>query len=56
VVIPALFGVIWLASPAMVFLIGAAMAVVSFSLSLLIPEDPAEGRESRLVFSSPTAT
>ncbi len=56
VVIPALFGVIWLTSPAMVFLIGAAMAVVSFSLSLLIPEDPAEGRESRLVFSSPTAS
>jgi predicted MFS family arabinose efflux permease len=53
VVIPALFGIIWLSSPALVFLIGAVMAVVSFALSLLIPEDPAEGRESRLAFSAP---
>jgi len=29
------------------------MAVVSFALSLLIPEDPAEGRESRLAFPAP---
>jgi hypothetical protein len=54
VIIPALFGIIWLTSPALVFLIGAAMAVVSFALSLLIPEDPAEGRESRLAFPAPT--
>lgn len=56
VVIPALFGVIWLTSPALVFLIGAAMAVISFSFSLLIPEDPAQGRESRLVFSPSTTS
>jgi hypothetical protein len=48
VVIPALFGIIWLTSPSLVFVIGAAMALVSFALSLLIPENPAEGRESRL--------
>lgn len=53
VVIPALFGIIWLSSPGLVFLIGAAMAGFSLALSLLIPEDPAEGRESRQVFPAP---
>ena len=52
VIIPALFGIIWLTSPAMVFLVGAAMAAISFSFSLLIPEDPTRGRESRLAFST----
>ena len=55
VVIPALFGIIWLTSPAWVFLLGAAMAAVSFAFSLLIPEDPARGRESRLSFLPPQA-
>ncbi|MEW8563131.1 MAG: hypothetical protein B6D72_04325 [gamma proteobacterium symbiont of Ctena orbiculata] len=53
VVIPALFGIIWLSSPALVFLAGAAMAAISFILSLLVPKVPAIGRESRLVFSTP---
>ncbi|MBT3058634.1 MAG: MFS transporter [Candidatus Thiodiazotropha sp.] len=53
VIIPALFGIVWLSSPALVFLAGAAMAAISFSLSLLVPKVPAIGRESRLVFSSP---
>ncbi|MEW8148752.1 MAG: MFS transporter [Candidatus Thiodiazotropha endolucinida] len=52
VVIPALFGIIWLSSPALVFYAGAAMAAVSFALSLLVPEIPAMGRESRFAFSS----
>jgi MFS family permease len=51
VVIPALFGIIWLTSPALVFLLGAGLAALSFIFSLLIPEDPVPGRESRLVFS-----
>jgi hypothetical protein len=29
------------------------MAAVSFALSLLIPEDPAEGRESRFAIFAP---
>jgi hypothetical protein len=52
VVIPALFGIIWLTSPALVFYAGAAMAAVSFAISLLVPKTPAIGRESRLAFSS----
>ncbi len=45
VFIPALFGLIWLVSPAAVFLIGAAMACVSLFLSRLVPDDPREGNE-----------
>jgi predicted MFS family arabinose efflux permease len=52
VVIPALFGLVWLTSPALVFYAGAAMAAISFALSLLVPEAPAQGKESRLAFST----
>ncbi|CDU01953.1 putative major facilitator superfamily permease [Vibrio coralliirubri] len=48
VVIPVVFGVIWLSSPATVFYIGAAMAAVSLALSLNIPKTPEEGNEVRL--------
>ncbi len=48
VVIPVAFGVIWLSSPATVFYIGAAMAVVSLALSLNIPKKPEEGNEVRM--------
>lgn len=51
VVIPALFGVVWLTSPALVFYTGAVMAMISFAFSTLIPEAPAQGRESRLAYS-----
>ena len=48
VVIPVLFGLIWLNHPSWVFLIGAAMAAISLVLSLLIPRDPHEGNETLL--------
>jgi len=48
VVIPASFGLIWLASPSLVFLLGAGMAAVSLGLSWLIPRAPAPGRETIL--------
>ncbi|KZX68273.1 hypothetical protein A3712_13870 [Vibrio sp. HI00D65] len=48
VVIPVVFGVIWLSSPSTVFYIGAAMAVVSLALSLNIPKKPEEGNEVRM--------
>ncbi|MGF1801609.1 MFS transporter [Vibrio gigantis] len=48
VVIPVVFGVIWLSSPATVFYIGATMAAVSLALSLNIPKTPEEGNEVRM--------
>ena len=45
--IPVLFGVIWLWSPAAVFLAGAGMAGVSLALSQFIPDLPKEGVETR---------
>jgi len=45
VFIPALFGLIWLVSPAAVFLIGAAMALVSLILARLVPGRPVPGNE-----------
>ncbi|MCW8333982.1 MFS transporter [Vibrio sp. SCSIO 43135] len=49
VVIPVIFGVIWLTSPALVFYIGAAMAAVSLLLSFNIPHKPQEGNEVRIL-------
>lgn len=43
VVIPALFGMLWMVSPSWVFLAGAVMAVVSLGLARLVPEDPGRG-------------
>jgi hypothetical protein len=45
VVIPAAFGLLWLVSPAAVFLSGAVMAVFSLLLSLHVPTAPAPGNE-----------
>ena len=40
VVIPAAFGFLWLVSPSIVFLAGAAMAAVSLALSRMVPPAP----------------
>lgn len=48
VVIPAVFGLIWLVSPAAVFLAGAAMAAVSLGLARLVPHVPTPGAETAL--------
>lgn len=45
VVIPAAFGLLWLVSPAAVFLAGTAMAGVSLILALNVPAAPAPGNE-----------
>ena len=45
VVIPVSFGLLWLASPAAVFLVGAAMAGVSLFLARLVPAAPDIGNE-----------
>ena len=49
VVIPVVFGLIWLNSHALVFYIGAVVALISLLLSTLIPRHPESGRETRLV-------
>ncbi len=45
VVLPAIFGLLWLISPAAVFLSGAAMASISLLLAFNIPTSPAPGQE-----------
>jgi hypothetical protein len=45
VTIPIPLGILWDWSPALVFLIGSAMAAVALVLSLLVPRDPQPGRE-----------
>ncbi|MBT5664650.1 MAG: MFS transporter [Rhodospirillaceae bacterium] len=45
VVIPAVFGVLWLTSPAAVFLAGAAMAAMSLLMALNVPHNPSRGNE-----------
>lgn len=45
VIIPAAFGLLWLVSPAAVFLSGAAMAAVSLLLSFNVPRHPRAGDE-----------
>ncbi len=45
VVIPILFGLLWLINPSAVFIAGAAMAAVSLALARLVPVNPAPGKE-----------
>ena len=45
VFLPAGFGLLWLISPAAVFLSGAAMAFISLLLAMNVPRHPKEGNE-----------
>ena len=45
VFLPVVLGLIWLTSPAAVFLAGAGMALISLLLSCLIPKNPMPGNE-----------
>lgn len=45
VFIPALLGLVWLYSNALVFMVGTALACCSLFLSMLIPHNPEPGRE-----------
>ncbi|SEQ13591.1 Predicted arabinose efflux permease, MFS family [Amphritea atlantica] len=45
VVLPAAYGVLWIISPAAVFLTGAALGGVSLILARMVPEKPAPGEE-----------
>ncbi|MEZ9199645.1 MFS transporter [Shewanella sp. 10N.286.54.B9] len=48
VVIPALLGLLWLTSPALVFYIGAGFAVCSLILAVNVPRHPQRGEEVAL--------
>ncbi len=43
--LPVVLGLLWLASPAAVFLSGSAMALASLGLARLVPQAPAPGQE-----------
>jgi len=45
VFLPVLLGLVWLSSPALVFLCGSAMALISLLLSMNIPSTPQPGNE-----------
>lgn len=55
VFIPVVFGLVWLVSPAAVFLAGAGMAAVSLFLSTMIPSNPDDGNEVDWWFRKPAA-
>ena len=46
VIVPASFGLIWLYSPSLVFLLGASMAAISLVLAFMIPRHPEQGHET----------
>jgi hypothetical protein len=46
VIIPAVFGLVWLVSPAAVFLAGAGLAAASAVLATMVPSRPLPGRET----------
>jgi hypothetical protein len=48
VFLPVVLGLVWLYSHALVFLIGASIAIISLALSFLIPKEPREGYETTL--------
>ena len=47
VIVPVLLGLVWLHSPAAVFLTGATFAAVSLLLAMMIPINPQPGQETR---------
>ncbi len=55
VIVPASFGLLWLVSPAAVFLAGAALAAVSLALSFNVPDRPEPGNEVVLGLRGATA-
>ena len=48
VILPVVLGVVWLTSPAAVFLCGAVLATLSLAASWLVPDRPVIGNEVRL--------
>lgn len=55
VFLPVLLGLLWLVSPAGVFVLAAAMAGISLALAMLIPRHPAPGNETIFAGGLPQA-
>lgn len=56
VVIPVVFGLLWLTSPSAVFLLGAGMALISLVLARKIPDAPEPGKEIKNAAKSVSLT
>ena len=52
VFLPVLLGLLWLISPAIVFMVAALLAFLSFTLALLVPRFPYIGNETLLVMKT----
>ena len=52
VFLPVLLGLLWLNSPAIVFMVAALLAFLSFTLALLVPRFPDIGNETLLVLKT----
>ena len=55
VVVPPLFGSLWLLNPAAVFMAGACASMVSIGIARLVPRHPRQGYETMLVKPLPQA-
>ena len=49
IILPVLLGLVWLYSHSLVFILGSVIAVSSFLLSYLVPDQPEQGYETTLV-------
>ena len=53
VFLPVLLGLVWLSSPATVFVLAAGMALISLGLSCLVPRHPTKGHETLMSVTTP---
>lgn len=53
--LPLVMGLVWLASPSLVFVLAAIMSVISLALAFLIPPNPLPGHETIFAGRNPSA-
>ena len=53
--LPLVMGLVWLASPSLVFVMAAIMSVISLALAFLIPRNPLPGHETIFACRNPSA-
>ena len=54
--LPLVMGLVWLASPSLVFVMAAIMSVISLALAFLIPRNPLPGHETIFAGRNPSAS